>query len=73
MDEMFIAPLIILASIIITAVLGYILAKNRVVRPAKYAVIGAVVGIIPPGGLLYLLLLFLKEPEAEYREQNGEI
>ena len=61
----------LLASIILTSVLGYLLAKKRVVRPAKYAVVGAVVGIFPPGALLFLLLLFLKEPEAEYREQNA--
>ena len=57
----------------ITAILSYLMAKRRVLNPAKYAIVGAFVGFIPPIAIIYLLLLFIKEPEAEFREQNAEI
>jgi hypothetical protein len=64
---------IIVLMVPITAILSYVMAKSRVLNPKKYAIVGAFVGLILPVAIIYLLFLFLKEPEAEYREKNAEI
>jgi|TARA_R110000868_G_scaffold156442_4_gene383315 hypothetical protein len=50
----------VLPFMIIVGVLGYYLGRRKTNTPVITAILGAIGGIIPPLGLIYLMLLTLK-------------
>ena len=48
----------------LTAIVSFVLAKSRVTSPVIYGLLGFVLGLLPPIAIIYMVMLYLKEPEA---------
>jgi len=59
----------LLISAIVTAILAFIIAKNRVNNRPLAAFLGFLGGLVQPIGLIYLIVLFLKQPFQQRAER----
>ncbi|CUS49336.1 MAG: protein of unknown function DUF2566 [Idiomarinaceae bacterium HL-53] len=61
----------VIISVIVTAILAFIVAKDRVENRPLAAFLGLLGGLVQPIGLIYLIVLFLKQPISKRNSHPG--